>query len=151
MKKSFRTLFKTLTVVLVLGAMGCQTKGYFLEKTPLPVPDIRIAVSAVLGEPRSVSANGRELYSRFHDQQFKYLENQQDRSQPRLYTKVVILGPRRPYDVQVLVLEEEFDEARGVVFEEVNEDLSLRRAIQLRKALHISREKSRGFDVSNPF
>lgn len=132
--------------------VGCQTPaGYFIMDSPLQVADIRIAANVVIGKPRLVSANGRELYSEFHDQGFQPLE-ELTKSADRYYTKVLILGPRRPYEVQTIVFKETWDadysrfEGQGA-----DEDLSLKRARAIKKVLNISLEKERGFDVSKPF
>lgn len=140
--------------LLFLLISSCQTTGYFINDSPLQASDIRVAVSAVIGTPRMVSLNGRELYSVYHDEKFVPYESL-DESQTKkdyYYTKVVILGTKRPFEVQVTVLREGWDNDLGkIVNKGEREDLSLKRAVSIRKALNISRDKSQGFDVSKPF
>lgn len=139
-------------ILFFLNLLSCQTpKGYFITEMPLQVPDVRIAVNAVIGKPRLVSENGRELYSEYHDAKFQPVDTITI-DQPRYYTKVGILGPRRPYDIQVEVFHEIYDlERKKIVIEGVDDNLSRQRAIKIKKALNISLEKDRGIDVTKPF
>ena len=131
--------------------LSCQTPGYFIPDTQLQLPDIRKAVNAVIGKPRFVSTNGREMISEFHDEKFQpYDEN--GKSKIRYQTKVVILGPRRPYEINVLVSQEQFEnQTTSYVVRGLDEGLSRKRAIVIKKALNLGLEKQSGFDGDKPF
>ena len=87
----------------LLFLSGCRTGGVILRETPLNVSETRRVVVSIIGEPRSVSQNGRELESKYYDKKNMTLEKM-DMERERYYTHVTILGDRRPYDVQVEVL-----------------------------------------------
>ncbi|MEN0057781.1 MAG: hypothetical protein AAGB31_03010 [Bdellovibrio sp.] len=82
--------------------VGCQTGGVLLRETPLGVSETRRAIVSVMGQPRAVSENGREILSHFYDKKHKKIEKM-DMARERYYTHVKVLGDRRPYDVQVEV------------------------------------------------
>ena len=75
---------------------GCQTTAFYIEDSNLPVPETRKVIASIIGKPRVISLNGRELMSSFHDRKFEDLDETK-KIKARYYTKVVILGPRRPY------------------------------------------------------
>ncbi len=131
--------------------LSCQTPGYFIPDTQLQLPDIRKAVNAVIGKPRFVSTNGREMVSEFHDDKFQpYDENSKNKM--RYQTKVVILGPRRPYEINVLVSQEQFEnQTTSYVVRGLDEGLSRRRAMIIKKALNLSLERQSRFDGEKPF
>ena len=88
--------------------MGCQTSPYTITESNVSIKDHRKAVAAALGEVKSVSENGREIYSHYHNRNFKNLD-EPNSPKVRYYTKVVVLGARRPYDVSVEVHKEQKD------------------------------------------
>lgn len=131
--------------------LSCQTPGYFIPDTELQLPEIRKAVNAVIGNPRFVSTNGRELISEFHDGKFQPYD-ETGKSKLRYQTKVVILGPRRPYEINVLVSQEQFEiQTKAYVLRGIDEGLSRKRAILIKKALNLSLDKKTGFDGDKPF
>lgn len=101
MNKLFVVLF--LAVAMVLSS--CRTGGVILRETPLSISETRRIIAGVIGEPRSISENGRELFSKYYDRKSKNIEKM-DMARERLYTRVTVLGDRRPYDIQVEVLVE---------------------------------------------
>lgn len=101
-----KILSQLLLLSLMLSIVGCRTGGVILRETPMNVSETRRIIVAVMGEPRSVSQNGRELLSKYYDKNNKQITNM-DMARQRLYTHVTVLGDRRPYDVQVEVLVEE--------------------------------------------
>jgi hypothetical protein len=131
--------------------LGCQTPGYFISDSQLQLPEIRKAVNVVMGKPRYVSVNGREMVSEYHDAKFQpYDENAKKKL--RYQTKVTILGARRPYDINVIVSREQYEnETRAYVVRGTDEGLSRQRAIGVKKALNLSLDKQSGFDGDKPF
>ncbi len=127
---------KYLLAIAFLITTSCQT-GIFIRETPAALTNIRKAVVMVLGEPRSVSENGRELVSQYHDRKGK-MDPALAHGKSRYYTTVTILGDRRPYDIQVQV----FEEARMMSnhYEIIAEDyrLARQRARDIEKALNES-------------
>ncbi len=82
---------------------SCRTGGVMLKETPLNASETRKIITTVIGEPRSVSQNGRELDSDYYDKKNNLIVKM-DMARERFYTHVTVLGDRRPYDVQVEVL-----------------------------------------------
>lgn len=139
-----------LVFIFSILFLGCQTPGYYITDSPLQLPEIRKSVNAVIGKPRQVSLNGREMISEFHDAQFQPFDEagRKDRYQ----TKVSILGPRRPYEINVIVNREQFEhETNTYVLRNIDESLSRQRAILIKKALNLSLDRQSGFDGENPF
>ena len=135
---------------LTLSILGCRT-GVIIEESNIPVSENRRAIVAAIGEPRTISQNGREISSHFHDSNFKYLE-MTPKLKRRYYTKVIVLGARRPYDVSVQVRIEERDpETRSFQDIGLDENLSMIRAVAIKEMLNQSRDKSLTIDGSNPF
>ncbi len=144
-------ILKTLIAgFLMYFLSACQT-GVILAESNMSVSDHRKAIVIALGEPRTISQNGREISSHFHDAKFKYLEVN-SKTRQRYYTKAIVLGARRPYDVSVQVRIEERDPKTGV-FRDIglDEDLSLTRALVIKDVLNQSRDRSQTIDGSNPF
>ena len=142
---------KVFLFSFVLSMMGCQTSGYFITESPLQLPEIRKGVNAVMGKPKQVSINGRELVSEYHDSKFLPIEDM-SKNPDRYQTKVVVLGTRRPYDINILVSLEQFeDQTMSYVFRGIDENLSRQRAITIKKTLNLSLDKKSGFDGDKPF
>ena len=141
---------KVILAVFFLAFSSCQTTGYFITDSPLQLPEIRKAVNAVIGKPRQVSLNGREMVSEYHNAKFESVEEAGKKE--RYQTKVVILEPRRPYEINVIVDHLIYDfEKNGYVAIEVDESLSRQRAVVIKKALNLSLDKQSGFDGDKPF
>lgn len=137
-------------IVLFLILSSCQT-GYVISDTPLSVKDTRRAFVVALGSVRSVSSNGREVYSYYHDQNFKIINNPNLVKQ-RYYTKLIILGARRPYDVDVQVREEvKSRETEGYEDIGLDQNLSEIRGQNIKKVLNQSRAKTVNVDGEDPF
>ena len=133
-------------------ALGCQTYPYKIEESNISLKDNRKAVVAAIGDPKSVSENGREIYSHYHNKYFKVLD-EPELPKARYYTKVVVLGVRRPYEVSVEVHKEQKDpETRKYMDQGIDEGLTQKRVISIQGMLNQSREKAvPAFDVENPF
>ena len=142
---------KFFLIGFLMLALGCQTFGYFITDSNLPVSESRKTITAVIGKPRLVSLNGRELLSEYHDAQFKFIEDPA-KVLLRYFTKVIILGARRPYEINVQVFEERYDrETRSFVNMGVDDGLSERRAAEIQRAHNYSLEKMQTIDGDAPF
>ncbi len=112
---------KLLLLLPFLLTVGCQT-GIFIKESPAALTEIRKAVVTVLGQPKSTSQNGRELVSEFHDKRGR-IDANLFKAKSRYFTKVSILGERRPYDIKVEVFQEGKVEDR--YYEVISEDNEL--------------------------
>jgi hypothetical protein len=130
---------------------GCQTPGYIITQTLLPVKQSRIAIIAAIGEARVVSQNGREITSYYHDKKLKYLDVT-PKTKRRYYTKATILGARRPYDISIEVHVEVRDRETKT-FQDIglDENLSRLQARAVQKVLNQSLEKAQVIDDGAPF
>ncbi len=143
---------KLLNLFLVLFIFtSCVMPGYYIENSNLPVPQTRISITTVIGKPRLVSINGRELTSLYHDQSFEPLDEEK-KHKDRYSTKTIILGARRPYEISVQVIREKFDpQTQTYVDLGVDETLSQQRALQIKKYLNKSLDEYQKVDGENPF
>lgn len=141
-----------LNLFLVLFIFtSCVMPGYYIENSNLPVPQTRISITTVIGKPRFVSLNGRELTSLYHDQSFEPLDEEK-KHKDRYLTKTIILGARRPYEISVQVIREKFDpQTQTYVDLGVDETLSQQRALQIKKYLNKSLDDYQKVDGENPF
>lgn len=140
-----------LLLAVSLFLFSCRTTGYFIQDSNMPVSDTRKLVTSLFGKPRALSSNGRELFSNYHNQKFELLEDATN-VEERYFTKVTILGPRRPYEIQIQVVHELYElETDEFVDVGVNEDLSFRRAAALQKAMKEAMTSSSVLDGDLPF
>lgn len=145
-------LIRIFLLLAVLMSTGCQTtEGVVISDTTLAIKQTRISITAAIGEARAVSQNGREISSHFHDRKLKFLDVT-PKTRERLYTKVTILGARRPYDLAIEVHVERRDPDSNS-FQDVglDEKLSLLQAKSIHQALNLSREKTQTIDEGSPF
>nr|WP_295902147.1 hypothetical protein [uncultured Bdellovibrio sp.] len=144
---------KTLGFFLLASTLllsSCRTGGVIIRETPLNVSETRRAVMAVIGEPRSVSQNGREILSQFYDKKNKIIEKM-DMARERYYTHVTVLGDRRPYDVQVEVLVEGRNEEGGFDLLDRDDDKAGVIAEKIRQSLNQSRDTRNVIDDFRSF
>jgi len=142
---------KRIFFLSLFALMGCQTHPYIISESYLPVSDHRRAIVAAIGEPRTVSQNGREITSFYHDRNFKYVDESK-KPKIRYFTKVVVLGPRRPYEVSVEVIKEQRDpDTKQYIEQGLDDSLSQIRVNEIANVLNQSREKPQSVDVENPF
>lgn len=141
-------IYFSLFVVIV----GCQTSSYIIPESNLSVKENRKAIVAAVGDVKSVSENGREIVTPFHNRSFKVLDDTST-MKTRYYTKVVVLGARRPYEVSVEVRKEQKDpETKKFLDQGIDEGLTQIRMVAIQQMLNQSREKvAPAFDVENPF
>lgn len=147
-----RFFLKASLVFLVFGVLsGCATNAYYIENSTLPVADSRKVITAVIGKPRILSLNGRELSSVYHDKKFEPIDETK-KIKSRYYTKVVILGPRRPYEISVEVIREVLEpETATFVAVGLDEALSRQKAVEIKRGLNKGLETLQTVDGDNPF
>ncbi len=141
-----------LFIFSFLFLAGCQTtSGVVIPEAMLPIKQSRVAIASVIGEPRVISQNGREISSHFHDRKLKPIDVT-PKTPERLYTKVTILGARRPYDISVEVHVEHRD-PDSLAFQDIGLDdrLSRLQAKAVQDALHQSQDKVQVIDEGAPF
>lgn len=143
--------FSFLLLALLLN-FGCQTtEGVTISETSLALKQTRISVTAAIGEARVISQNGREITSHYHDRKLKFLDVNL-KIKERLYTKVVILGARRPYDITVAVhIEQRDPDSRNFQDIGLDDSLTVLQAKAIQQALNQSRDKLQTIDEGAPF
>lgn len=142
-------LNKFFGITAFLFFASCTHRGVMIEETPLGISETRKVITSVIGIPRSISENGRELYSQYFDRKGRVDEFKNARE--RLYSVVTILGERRPYNIEVVVNIQN-REVNGQFYEAGHDE---RRAVELaekiRKALNESRDNRNIIDDFRPF
>ncbi len=91
----------------------------------------RIAARSMPLGLRSTSPNGREYFSNYFqtvDRKFKPADTEKERH----YAQVLVLGDRRPYNIQILVHRERKSSTAVSGYEEIGLDLGLARAVRKR-------------------
>ncbi|MGZ3768403.1 MAG: hypothetical protein ACXVCP_01320 [Bdellovibrio sp.] len=139
-----------LSIAAACLLSSCRTGGVILRETPLNVSDTRRAVVSVIGEPRAISQNGREILSYYMDKKDRKIEKM-DMVRERHFTHVTILGDRRPYDVQVQVVIEIRNPNDG--FDVIDRDDKKASIIaeKIRQALNQSRDNRNVIDDFRSF
>lgn len=129
---------------------SCRTGGVVLRETPLNVSETRKVIVSVIGEPRMVSENGREMASKYYDKKGKEI-SKMDMAKERYSTRVTILGDRRPYDIQVQVMIEDRDGDGGFELTDRDDDKAAALADKIKKALNQSRDSRNVIDDFRSF
>lgn len=137
-------------LILLFGSGACQHgKGALIKETPLNISETRMAIVRVIGEPRHVSENGRELVSNYYDENGVSVVLKKNPDE-RYYSHVTILGDRRPYDILVEVKMEELDDGK-YYFVSNDKKREKRLSQQIQDSLNQSREKRNMFDDFRPY
>lgn len=104
-------------LALYFGLVSCAG-GSRVEEQNRSLSDIRKVIIHVMGEPRSTTDDQRvylsQYYGRKSDKKFDA-----QKSKIRQYTRIAIIGDRRPYDLNVQVIVEQ---KNGRLYEEVGTD-----------------------------
>lgn len=129
-------MHKWFILVSFFLTAGCQT-GIFIKESPAALTDIRKAFVVVMGQPKSTSQNGRELVSEYHDKKGR-VDSSLSKAKNRFFTKITILGERRPYDIKFEVYQEARMEDQGYEVIAEDTDLAQKLANQIEKALNES-------------
>jgi hypothetical protein len=144
--KALNTVFAGLLLFL----MGCQTQGVVLHDTPLNISETRRVIAGIIGEPRAVSENGREMVSQYYDRKGN-TDDKIKTARERRSTHITILGDRRPYDVQVEVVVEVRDH-EGTYQVVGRDDARAEKIAQdIQKALVQSRDNRNIIDDFKPY
>lgn len=114
---------------------ACTTTGVRINNTPLSLSESRRTIVSIIGEPRFISTNGRELLSKYYDQKEQPIESMVQ-AKERYFTHVIILGDRRPYDISVDVIYEERDEDGRFQAVEKMDDMAAPIADKIKKQLY---------------
>lgn len=146
-------IFASLLALLgVCFSTGCQsTQGVMLADQAHPLVNIKKAIaSSIPGGTRQKSQNGRELYSFYFDGNTFEALAEPDEGSERFYAKVVILGDRRPYNLDVAVYRQK---KSGGIFEDVDVDMRLSKKIasDLKAKLAQSRDDTSVVDEFRAF
>ncbi|WP_413576448.1 hypothetical protein ACLVWU_00235 [Bdellovibrio sp. HCB290] len=143
-----KSLLITLLFPLIL--VGCQTTGVLLRDTPLNISETRKVIVSVVGEVRSISENGRELFSKYYDRRGNPIQNM-DMAKERYYSHLIVLGDRRPYNISVDVLVEARDQDGGWDLVDHDDQKAAVLADKLKKALNQSRDSRNIIDDFRSF
>lgn len=139
---------------LILGSLiisSCTTPGVVTEESNYSIKQHRVAITAAFGLVREISANGRTVYSMFHDQNFKTIDST-GKTKDRYYSKATVLGSIRPYRISVEVIHEKRDpETKSWVAVDVDMELAQKRSDTILELLNQSRDESGTFDEEAPF
>ena len=129
-------MIKLFVLLSFLLTVGCQT-GIFIKESPAALTDIRKAVAGVMGQPKVTSQNGREMISEYHDKK-GHVDAGLAKAKNRFYTRITILGERRPYNIKVEVFQEArvFEQQYEVIAEDM--DLAQKLANQIETRLNES-------------
>lgn len=97
-------MMRLVGLILCFALVGCAT-GASIDDANYSVGEIKQVVQSIVGDFRSQSQNQRTIYSKyFGDKKDKAFDEK--KSKIRLYAIVMILGDRRPYDIDVEVVRE---------------------------------------------
>ncbi len=137
-----------LAIILLLA--GCRTGGVILRETPSSLSETRRVVVGIIGEPRDMSRNGRELISHYFDKKNKRIEKP-DSVQERYFAMITILGDRRPYDVQVEVFVQTREDGEEFSSPDRDDDRAATMAEKIRQSLNQSRDTRNVIDDFRSF
>jgi hypothetical protein len=140
-----------LTALSLISLLGCQTDGVVLHDTPLNISETRKAIAGVIGQPRATSENGREMVSKYYDRKGNNDDVQIKGIKERFSTHIIILGDRRPYDIQVEVVVEVRDHEGKYQVVERDEARAAKVAGEIQKALVQSRDNRNLIDDFRPY
>lgn len=145
-----QSIQRLIYMILFAFISGCVSpSGVRIEGETSSLNDIRAAVKSVLGDPRKISQNQREIYSPYFSPvaDAKFDEN---KSKERAFSKVEIHGDRRPYDITIEVFIEEKQHGKYVA---VDRDVRLatRFRDEIRKKLNESRDSRNVIDDFRAF
>jgi hypothetical protein len=143
-----KKIFYTLASLFLLWSCQTVEHGVLIPETPLNMSDSRKAVQVVIGKPRTISENGRELFSGYYDSWG--LDFDPGKSKERFHTHVLILGDRRPYDIRVIV---PVEEKRGSSYVRVGYDNDRAKKVseKIKRALTESRDNRNIIDDFKPY
>ncbi len=121
-----------------------------IEESSATLAETRRHIASLIGEAKSVSENGREVWTNHFNSKLVYVAPE-DKVKDRFSAHLLILGERRPYDIEVRVYRE--IRQKNGTFAQGTLDLkqSKRLAQQLKVKLNESREKRNVIDDFQAF
>ena len=141
-------LTKHLLFFAVLTLTGCATalgnrNAMKVQAIDWPLGELRAVATSVLPVgPRATSPNGREILSRHFTLEGARGYRPAADATERYYASILILGDRRPYDVQILVTLER-RVLRGNQFTYIIEGYDTRLAKELERKFRLELTKRR--------
>lgn len=134
-------LQRALLIFSFCWVTACATGDVTLAEQSYSLGEIKQVIQSVIGDPRKISQNQRTYLSQYfgpkNDKKFDPIK-----SKRRLYAKIVILGDRRPYDIDIDVL---IEEKNGNAYEEIGLDTAKAQEI----SLEIENRLSKGIENRN--
>jgi hypothetical protein len=134
-------LRQILLVLLVMFSLGCGTNHKVISQDhEESLATIKKAVVHVIGEPRFISQNQREFFGAY----VKVTPTE------RYYTKVLILGARRPYSLEVSTI---FEKKNGTeyVHDRYDKAISNKVISEIKTRLNQSRDEGNVIDDFRAF
>ncbi len=135
---------------LFLAACISSEVGVVIEESQGSLQETRHHIAAILGEPKDVSENGREVFSNYFSAKGVYIAPQ-DNVKERFFSHILILGERRPYDIDVRVYRETRRKNGLYIATGLDMAQSKKLALKLKAALNESREKRNVIDDFQAF
>ena len=133
------SFFLVIGMSFSLVLTACQSApSMVIEEENQSLGEIKRALIAIMGDPRKTSENQREFTSQYFGRKEdpKFDPN---KVKERLFAKFLILGERRPYDIEITVyVEEKVGRGYKVIGTDPSVAKSLTKELQLR--LNQSRE-----------
>lgn len=129
---------RLLALSLAFLLTGCANTAVQLEEGEQSLAEIKRSIVAVMGDPRIVSENQREFTSQHFSRNADPKFNPQT-SKERAYATFLILGTRRPYNVEIHVFVEKKSK-KGYVKAGEDTHSAEKLAIELKNRLNQSRE-----------
>jgi hypothetical protein len=144
---TLRAFFFYLFVV-ILGA-GCKS-GAQLEEVNSSLKEIQRAAMQIIGKPRQMSSDSKEIMSQYRDSKGKTITNP-EKVRERIYTAVYVLGDRRPFSIQVEVVHEMKNEIGQYVAIKKDDRSAEIISEKIKAELALSREGKSVLDDFKPF
>lgn len=134
---------------LLYQLTACTTEQVRIEEQPQSLNEIRKAIISMIGKPRGISQNQREIYSNYFPRKGTTDFNPA-KSKERLTAVFKILGDRRPFDITIQVVVEEKIEGE---YEVIGDDNSIAENLksELTTRLHQSLENRNVIDDFRAF
>lgn len=114
--------------ILTLGA-GCASSSVSIKEVALPLAAVRkIVMEFIPGGTSSESLNGREIVGEYFEP--TNLDRPADDQKDRAKATIIILGSRRPYQLQISVVVERRRKGSKTKYEVVGEDRALAKKVR---------------------
>ena len=110
-------MFKRILLLSCVAALCCATPGTVkIEQQNVPLNLLQeVAVRSLPAGRGRTSINGREFYSKFFvpEGRVRFWGKPKSNAKSRYYARIIILGDRRPYDVDIIVIKQELVKSWG--------------------------------------